>query len=86
MYNFAYLNDAEFEALCRDIMSWKLGVSLRRFGPGRDGGVDLTDDVHARNIIVQVKHYKLSTADSLIRSLKKELSNVAMKNANCVSS
>ena len=64
MYNYANLNDAEFEALCRDIMSRKLGVPLRRFGPGKDGGVDLTDDVHTRNIIVQVKHYKLSTVET----------------------
>ena len=76
MYNYANLNDAEFESLCRDIMSRKLGVPLRRFGPGKDGGVDLTDDVHTRNIIVQVKHYKLSTVENLVRSLKGELSKV----------
>ena len=40
MLNYANLNDSEFEALCRDIMERKLGVPLRRFGPGKDGGVD----------------------------------------------
>ena len=42
MLNYANLNDMEFEALCRDVMERMLGVSLRRFGPGKDGGVDLT--------------------------------------------
>lgn len=76
MLNYANLNDVEFEALCKDIMERILGVSLRRFGPGRDGGVDLTDDVSAKSIVVQVKHYRNSTTDQLVRSLKSELPKV----------
>lgn len=76
MLNYANLNDMEFESLCRDIMERMLGVSLRRFGPGRDGGVDLADNVDGKGIVVQVKHYQSSTPEKLIRSLKKELSNV----------
>lgn len=76
MLNYANLNDMEFEALCRDVMEQKLGVSLRRFGPGKDGGVDLTDDVAQKEIIVQVKHYRKSDTSALIRSLKGERSKV----------
>lgn len=76
MLNYANLNDMEFEALCKDIMERMLGVSLRRFGPGRDGGVDLTDDASAKTVVVQVKHYRNSTIDQLVRSLKSELPKV----------
>lgn len=76
MLNFANLNDVEFESLCRDIMSRKLGVELRRFAPGRDGGVDLTDDTVSMNIVVQIKHYQNSDVSALVRSLKKELPKV----------
>lgn len=76
MLNYANLNDMEFEALCNDIMERKLGVSLRRFAPGRDGGVDLTDDVSTKAIVVQIKHYRNSTVEQLIRSLKNELPKV----------
>lgn len=76
MLNYANLNDMEFEALCKDIMERKLGISLRRFGPGRDHGVDLTDDVSTKSIIVQVKHYRNSTTEQLVRSLKNELPKV----------
>lgn len=73
MLNYANLNYIEFEALCKDIMEKKLGVNLRRFAPGRDGGVDLTDDVNSKSIIVQVKHYRNSTTAQLVNSLKGEL-------------
>lgn len=57
MLNYANLNDVEFEYLCQDIMQKKLDTELHRFAKGKDGGIDLADDVHSRNIIVQVKHY-----------------------------
>ena len=76
MLNYANLNDMEFEALCKDIMERMLGVSLRRFGPGRDHGVDLTDDVSTKSVVVQIKHYRNSTTDQLVRSLKNELPKV----------
>ena len=44
MLNFSNLNDVEFEYLCKDVMSRMLDVKLHRFGRGRDGGIDLTDD------------------------------------------
>ena len=76
MLNFSNLNDLEFEALCNDVMSRKLGRKFQRFGPGRDGGVDLTDDAHRRTTIVQVKHYTKSGFSSLLASLKAEIPKV----------
>ena len=76
MLNYANLNDVEFEYLCQDIMSNKLGVQLRRFAAGRDGGIDLVDNVHKKDIIVQVKHYAKTDISGLISSLKKEFPKV----------
>ena len=76
MLNYANLNDVEFEALCQDIMTRRLGVQLRRFAPGKDGGVDLTDDAAHHNIVVQVKHYMGTSTSGLIRTLKTELPKV----------
>lgn len=77
MLNYANLNDVEFEYLCQDIMQKKLNVELRRFARGKDGGIDLTDDVHTKNIIVQVKHYMASSVSQLIATLKDEVDKVA---------
>ena len=57
-------------------MSATLKVRLERFGLGRDGGVDLTDDAYQKNIVVQVKHYIATDVRGLIASLKKEVSKV----------
>ena len=77
MLNYANLNDVEFEYLCQDIMQRKLNAELHRFARGKDGGIDLTDDVHTKNIIVQVKHYMTSSVSQLISTLKGEVDKVA---------
>ena len=69
MLNYANLNDVEFEYLCQDIMQKKLTVELHRFARGKDKGIDLADDVHTKNIIVQVKHYMASSVSQLITKL-----------------
>lgn len=74
--NYANLSDVEFEYLCKDVMSRKLSKKLERFGPGRDGGIDLSDTSHPREIIVQVKHYVRTDFSGLIRSLEKEVPKV----------
>lgn len=76
VYDFTNLSDVEFEKLCADILSRKLGVKLRYFAPGRDGGIDLVDDVANKNIVVQVKHYAKSSFKGLLASLKKEVDKV----------
>ena len=77
MLNYANLNDVEFEYLCQDIMQKKLNVELHRFAKGKDKGIDLADDVHTKNIIVQVKHYMASSVSQLIAKLKEEVDKVA---------
>lgn len=76
MLNYRNLNDVEFEYLCQDIMQRKLNTVLHKFARGKDGGIDLADNVHTKNIIVQVKHYMRSSADQLIISLKNEVAKV----------
>lgn len=76
MLNFSNLNDVEFEYLCKDVMSKMLGKKLQRFGVGRDGGIDLTDDAYRKNVIVQVKHYIKTDVTGLLTSLKKEIAKV----------
>ena len=53
-----------------------LGIHLERFGSGRDGGVDLTDNAYKKEIVIQVKHYVKTGVAGLIRSLKNELPKV----------
>ncbi|MDE6475090.1 MAG: restriction endonuclease [Clostridia bacterium] len=74
MLNYNNLSDVEFENLCQDVMSSKLGEKLHKFAPGSDGGIDLRND--RRNIVVQVKHYMNSTTSQLLDSLKKEVSKI----------
>lgn len=80
MLNFSNLNDVEFEYLCKDIMSKMLGITLERFANGCDGGVDLTENAHEKNVIVQVKHYIKTDVAGLISSLRKELPKVKKYN------
>lgn len=80
MLNYANLNDVEFEYLCQDVMSKKLGVDLRRFAPGKDGGIDLADKTYEPKFIVQVKHYIKTDVSGLINSLKKEVEKVEKLN------
>ncbi len=76
MFNYANLNDVEFEALCKDVMEKKLSTSLRLFAKGRDGGIDLTDNTRTHNIIIQAKHYIGSKFSNLRSTLKNEVEDV----------
>ena len=73
MFNYTNLSANEFEILCSDILSRELGVELRHFSPGRDGGIDLTESPTKKRVVVQVKHYTKSSFTSLKASLEKEL-------------
>ncbi|PSL41573.1 restriction endonuclease [Planomicrobium soli] len=76
MFEYSRLNDFEFEKLCIDIMERKLKIELRYFPKGKDGGIDLVDDVINRNVLVQVKHFEKSNYASFKRSLKTEVEKV----------
>ena len=58
MFDFTNLTPQEFEILCKDIMSQKLGIPLTVSPVGPDGGVDLFYESKEKQIVVQVKHYK----------------------------
>ncbi|MGL4343838.1 MAG: restriction endonuclease [Cellulosilyticaceae bacterium] len=76
MYSYYNLNDVEFESLCKDVLERMLSINLRIFSKGRDGGIDLTDNVKNPTVIVQVKHYIRSKFSDLKSTLKKETGNV----------
>lgn len=80
MFNYQNLDDIEFEELCKDIMQKELNTTLRTFGKGRDGGIDLKDNIPGYNIIVQIKHYINSDFSQLKASLKKEIEKVKKLN------
>lgn len=76
MFNYENLSDYEFEILCCDIVSKKLGIQLRTFATGKDGGIDATDDTKKHNIVVQAKHYLKSSYATLYRTLCGEVEKV----------
>jgi len=85
MYNFHNLNDVEFESFCKDIMERILSTNLRCFSKGKDGGIDLTDNlkkfnINNYNIIVQVKHYINSNFSNLRTSLENERGKIKTLN------
>lgn len=82
VFNYYNLNDVEFEELCKDVMEKVLCTSLRIFAKGRDGGIDLTDNVKSHNIVVQVKHYINSKYSDLRTTLSKEIDKVRVANPN----
>ena len=82
MLNYGNLNDVEFEYLCQDIMSKILKVDLQRFGSGRDGGVDLTDDSSTYNIVVQAKHYVKTSVSGLLSRLRNEVAKIKKLSPN----
>ena len=72
MYNFKNLNDYEYEVLCLDVMSKKLKKKLYRFARGKDGGIDICDDINNPKIIIQVKQYSNSKYSNLKSIIKNE--------------
>ncbi|MFQ2165246.1 restriction endonuclease [Aeromonas hydrophila] len=72
-YDFASLNDKEFESLCTDILSVHLNTRVERFKPGKDGGVDgrfFSSD--GDEVIIQCKHWIKSGLPALLRTLENE--------------
>lgn len=77
MYNFESLSPKDFEELTRDLLQKDLNISLESFKNGRDQGIDLRFAKNSTNeLIVQCKHYKNSTFNNLIFSLKEEVNKV----------
>lgn len=76
MFDYSILSANEFEILCSDILTRELGIKLRHFSPGKDGGVDLTESPSNKSVVVQVKHYVKSHFSGLKSSLEKELTKL----------
>lgn len=69
--DFKRISDREFETLCSEVLSVKLGMSVKQGSPGPDGGIDgmffFGDDLCG---VMQAKHYLGSGARTLINRLK----------------
>ncbi|RJX75723.1 hypothetical protein DZ860_03340 [Vibrio sinensis] len=72
MSNLDNLSPLDFEELCRDIASQKMGLSFSAFGPGPDGGIDGRHSTAEGDIILQCKHYSSTPFSGLKRSVEKE--------------
>lgn len=72
MYNLKNLNDYEYEVLCLDAMSKMLKKKLYRFARGKDGGIDICDNIDNPKIIIQVKQYSNSKYSNLKSVIKNE--------------
>lgn len=82
MYDLRNLNDYEFEYLSLDIMERILDNKLYRFPRGKDGGIDLCDEIENPKIIVQVKHYKnfSNLKSTIINTERKKVENINPEN------
>lgn len=69
--DLARISDREFETLCAEVLSVKLGVDVKQGRPGRDGGIDglFTIGEHIDGVM-QAKHYLGSGTKALINQLK----------------
>ncbi|HFG2105826.1 TPA: restriction endonuclease [Vibrio cholerae] len=72
MSNLDNLSPIDFEELCRDIASQKMGVSFSAFGPGPDGGIDGRHSTAEGDIIMQCKHYSKTSFSGLKKNAEKE--------------
>lgn len=80
-YNYRGIESGEFELLSKDLIANYLGLDIRLFAKGRDGGIDgLYEQKNDKKIIFQAKHYIDSGSTTLIRQLQTEVEKVRIKN------
>lgn len=72
MFNILNLDPFEFEKFCLDFMEKKLNIKFKRFGPGKDDGIDLIS--LDGKVICQCKRYKDSS--KLVSICKKEFEKI----------
>lgn len=75
-YDFHSLSPVDFERLVCELLRADLGIDLRSFGHGPDGGVDLESSDGGRTTIVQCKHYHGSSFADLKKAAKSEKSKM----------
>lgn len=72
-YDFRTLNDKEFEVLCCDLVAAREAVTIERFKPGRDLGVDgRYFGSPGKEVVLQCKHWPATPIEKLIKHLEKE--------------
>lgn len=71
-YNFSNLSPADFEDLCRDLISKEIGIRLEAFANGPDEGIDGRHAASRDLTILQAKHYSGSSFSSLKNTMKLE--------------
>ena len=71
-YDFHSLSPVDFERLVCDLLGKDLGVELKAFGQGPDGGVDLEASCENGVMVVQCKHYRGSSFADLKKAAKAE--------------
>jgi GTPase SAR1 family protein len=70
-YDFACLNDKDFEVLVADLLSCEHNTRFERFKAGRDGGIDgRYFTATGEQVIFQCKHWAKTGFTALLRSLK----------------
>lgn len=78
MFNILNLDPLEFEKFCMDFIEKKLNLKFKRFGPGKDDGIDLIS--LDGKVICQCKRYKDSS--KLVDVCKKELEKIKKHSFN----
>ncbi|WP_086484782.1 restriction endonuclease [Vibrio parahaemolyticus] len=85
MSNLDNLSPIDFEELCRDIASQKMGVSFSAFGPGPDGGIDGRHSTAEGDIIMQCKHYSKTSFSGLKKKCRKREKKVRYTRTQTIS-
>jgi hypothetical protein len=75
-YDFHSLSPMDFERLVCELLKADLGIDLRSFGHGPDGGVDLESSDGGGTTVVQCKHYHGSSFSDLKKAAKSEKSKM----------
>jgi len=77
-YDFSTLSPYDFEALAADLLSKDFGMLLQTFRQGADKGIDLrfAGSGNRAEIVVQCKHYRLSSFPKLLSKIKEEIPKI----------
>lgn len=79
-YDFHSLSPMDFERLVCDLLNADLGIDLKAFGHGPDGGVDLEFVDGEKTTVVQCKHYHGSSFSDLKKAAKAEKTKIDLLN------
>jgi Restriction endonuclease len=82
-YDFLSLGATDFELLVCDVLNAELGLHLRSFPEGRDGGIDLREVAEDGRVIVgQCKHYARTGKAKFLEVVRVEVDKPGYRNAD----